>query len=224
MENDYPQPNIRTSSVAYTVWILPLLALVLAFWLIYKNVVDAGIHISVTFPDATGIVANKTPVKFRGMEVGRVKNLTVLEDGSGVIAQIEMDKVTIPYLTDKLHFWLVKPNVGFGGISGLDTLFSGAYIQTDGDEIAKQGNITRYFKALIGAPPVEVPKGLKVFKLVTTNAAGVNPGSLIYHRNIQVGTVHAVQLSDDHQSVEVTITLEPKYRGLVKTSSRVLYI
>ncbi len=220
MELDHPSPKIKTSSVAYTVWLLPIIALILAFWLIYKNFVNAGIQISITFPDATGIVAKKTAVKFRGMEVGKVKKLTVLEDGSGVLASIEMDRETAKYLTDKLNFWLVKPNVGFNGVSGLDTLFSGAYIQMKGDEEAKAGNRTRYFKALVTEPEVEIPKGLLVYHLVTTNAAGVNPGSLIYHRNIQVGSVQDVLLSDDHQSVEVTIAIEPKYNGLVKRASR----
>lgn len=220
MENDYPDPELKTSTITYTVWALPAVALILAFWLIYQNFVNTGINISITFPDASGIIAKKTTIKFRGMEVGRVKTLTVLEDGSGVLAGVEMAKETEPYLTDKLHFWLVKPNVGFGGISGLDTLFSGAYIQVKGDEEAKSGNSTRFYKALVAEPTVDIPKGLKVFKLVTTNASGVNPGSLIYHRNIQVGSVHAVQLSDDNQSVEVTIAIEPKYSGLVKLNSR----
>ncbi|MFT4928439.1 MAG: paraquat-inducible protein B [Phenylobacterium sp.] len=220
MEHDYPDPQVKTSTITYTVWALPIIALILAFWLIYQNFVNTGISISITFPDATGIVAKKTTVKFRGMEVGRVRTLTVLQDGSGVLANIEMAKEMSPYLTDKLHFWLVRPNVGFAGVSGLDTLLSGAYIQLKGDEEAKLGNSTRYYKALVTEPPVDIPQGLVVYKLRTSKAAGVNPGSLVYHRNIQVGSVHGVHLSDDHRSVEVTIAVEPKYSSLVKLTSR----
>ncbi|NQZ11977.1 MAG: MCE family protein, partial [Algicola sp.] len=150
----------------------------------------------------------------------RVRTLTALEDGSGVLASVEMQKDTKPYLTDKLKFWLVKPNVGFSGISGLDTLLSGAYIQVDGSEEVKTGNSTRYFKALVGAPPVDIASGLLVYKLVTSNASGVNKGALIYHRNILVGAVHDVQLSNDNQSVEITIAIEPTFKGLVKRASR----
>ncbi|MCJ8270106.1 MAG: MlaD family protein, partial [Psychrosphaera sp.] len=111
-------------------------------------------------------------------------------------------------------------NVGFSGISGLDTLLSGAYIQVDGSEEVKTGNSTRYFKALVGAPPVDIASGLLVYKLVTSNASGVNKGALIYHRNILVGAVHDVQRSNDNQSVEITIAIEPKFKNLVKRASR----
>jgi paraquat-inducible protein B len=220
VQEDYPEPEIKTSTAAYTVWLLPFIALILAMWLIYKNVTEAGINVFITFPDANGIIAKKTPVKFRGIEVGRVQTLTALEDGSGVLANIEMQQSTEAYLTDKLKFWLVKPNVGFSGVTGLDTLLSGAYIQVDGGEEVKQGNSTRYFKALVGAPPVDIPKDLLVYTLVTNNASGVTAGSLIYHRNIMVGGVRDVKLSDDHQAVVVTIAIEPKFAGLVKLQSR----
>lgn len=220
MAQDYPQPEIKTSKVAYTVWLLPLIALILAIFLIYKNINDRGINIFIEFPDANGIIAKKTAVKFRGIEVGRVMNLTALQDGSGILASIEMQQDTRPYLTDKLKFWLVKPDVGFSGISGLDTLLSGAYIQVDGGQEVLDGNATRYFKALTGAPQLEIPEELDVFTLVTNNAAGVTNGSLVYHRNIVVGGVRHVKLSDDHQAVEVTVAIEPEYKGLVKMNSR----
>lgn len=215
-----PEPQIRVSKTAYTVWLLPFVALLLAMFLIYKNYTNAGIIINVTFPDANGIIAGKTAVKFRGIEVGRVRNLTPLEDGSGVLAQIEMNQDTEAYLTDKLKFWLVKPHVGIGGVSGLETLLSGAYIQVDGGEEVLDGNSSRFFEALVGEPPVDIPTRMLVYKLVTNNAAGINKGALIYHRNIPVGKVYDVKLSDDHQSVEIVAALEPKFKGLVKRSSR----
>jgi paraquat-inducible protein B len=220
VHNDYPEPEIKTSRAAYTVWILPFVALLLALWLIYKNFTDAGIDVYLTLPDANGIIAKKTVVKFRGIEVGRVRDLRALEDGSGILARIEMSKNTEAYLTDKLKFWLVKPNVGFGGITGLDTLLSGAYIQVDGGEEVKQGNSTRYYKAQMGAPEISIPEEMLVYKLVSSQAAGVTNGSLIYHRNINVGRVRHVQLTDDHQAIEITIAISPEYEDLVKWESR----
>ena len=69
--DNIPEPQIRVSKMAYTVWILPFIALVLAMWLIYKNFTNAGIIIHIAFNDANGIVATKTVVRFRGIEVGR---------------------------------------------------------------------------------------------------------------------------------------------------------
>ncbi len=220
MQEQFPQPEVKTSKAAYTVWLLPLVALILAIFLIYKNINERGINVFIEFPDANGIIVKKTAVKFRGIEVGRVVNLTALQDGSGVLASIEMQKDTEPYLTDKLKFWLVRPDVGFSGISGLDTLVSGAYIQVDGGQEVLDGNATRYFKALTGAPQLDIPDEWEVFTLVTNNASGVTTGSLVYHRNIVVGDVRYVKLSDDNQAVEVTVAIEPEFRGLVKMSSR----
>ncbi len=218
-ENNHAMARLKRNSEISVIWLLPLIALAMALILVYRIYSTSGIEVTVTFPDANGIIAHKTVVKYRGMQVGQVKELTLLKDTNGVSATIEMGRGTEPYLTNNLNFWLVKPKVTLNGVSGLDTLVTGAYIQIGGDNLG-QGNSSRFFKALVSPPPTSIPSQLLTYKLVTQDTAGVNPGALIYHRKLEVGSVHNVQLSDDHKAIEITIAINPEYGNLIKRSSR----
>ncbi|WP_018691736.1 PqiB family protein [Algicola sagamiensis] len=216
---EHPKPVIQKESKLSGVWLLPVIALVLATWLLYKGYRDSGIPIKVFFPDAHGIIANKTKVKFRGMEVGRVSKLSLLNDGSGVYVHVEMAKETAPYLTDALKFWLVKPRAGVGGISGLETLVSGAYIQVDAP-FQPTGKEARLFDGLLSPPATEIPEVFVTHRLVSDAAKSISPGVGVYYRKLLVGEVHDVRLDEDLQGVEIIFALEPQYKDLVKEDSR----
>lgn len=220
MSEQLPVAKLKRNADISIVWILPIIALGLALTLVYDYYTQKGVNINVIFPDASGIIEHKTFVKFRGMQVGTVRKLTLMEGAQAVSAVVEMDKDTAQYLTDEASFWLVKPKVTMNGISGLDTIVTGAYIKF---ESHKAGDATQYNKdyvALQSQPSPLIPENASTFTLKANAAEGINPGSLIYHRKLEVGKVHDVQLSDDQQSIDITVIIAPKYQGLIKESSR----
>ena len=130
----HPKANVKKAGSVSMVWFIPILALALGAWLVYKNEHDQGPLITITFDAATGIEAGKTKIKYKDVDLGIVETIDIKEDLSGVIVSARMNKGTMLLLNENTKFWVVKPRVGLEGVSGLNTLLSGAYIGIDSSE------------------------------------------------------------------------------------------
>ena len=126
-----------------SIWIVPFIALIIAGWLAYQFFDKRGPEIKITFPVNEGLIAGQSVLKFRNVPVGKVTNIAVDPESNNVIVTIRMNsKRANAYLTEEARFWIVKPEVGLKGISGLDTLISGTYLNVyskdGGKEFKKQ--------------------------------------------------------------------------------------
>ena len=66
--NQQPEPvTIKRDRGISPLWILPLLALVLAGWLVFKAVNEAGQRIKIHFNDAAGLTAGRTTIRYQGL-------------------------------------------------------------------------------------------------------------------------------------------------------------
>ena len=129
--SDTPNAIVKESRKLSFVWFIPLLALALGAWLVYRHQQDQGPGIEISFKDAAGIAVDKTKIKFRDVELGEIIGVRLSDDLTGVVVSARMAKETAPYLNDNAKFWIVKPRVGTEGVSGLNTLLSGSYIGMD---------------------------------------------------------------------------------------------
>jgi len=197
---------------------LPLIALLIGGWLAWQAYRDSGVDIQVRFLSGEGIVANKTEVIYKGMSVGKVKTLVLDAKGSntGVIATIEMRKEAEPHLTTGTRFWLVKPSVSLAGITGLETLVSGNYIAVSPGE----GEKTKRFTALSEAPPLSDSEPGLHLTLKADRLGSLNRDSPVFYKQIQVGRVKSYRLSDDQDTVEIKVFIEPAYANLVRKHTR----
>lgn len=216
--SDLPTAKTRPASNWSAIWILPLIALLIGGWLAWQAYRQAGVEVQVRFETGEGIVANKTEVMFKGMSVGKVKELVLDADGSdkGVIATLEMNKAADVHLTTGTRFWLVKPSVSLAGISGLETLVSGNYIAVD----PGQGEPTKQFKALAEAPPLSDKEPGLHLTLKAERLGSLNRDSPVFYKQIQVGRVKSYKLSDNHETVEIKLFIEPQYANLVRKHTR----
>ncbi|WP_028944588.1 PqiB family protein [Pseudomonas vranovensis] len=216
--SDLPTAKTRPASNWSAIWILPLIALVIGGWLGWQAYRESGINIQVRFESGEGIVANKTEVVFKGMSVGKVKELVLDDEGSntGVIATIEMNQAAESHLNSGTRFWLVKPSVSLAGITGLETLVSGNYIAVSPGE----GEPTRRFKALDVAPPLSDSEPGLHLTLKADRLGSLNRDSPVFYKQIQVGRVKSYRLAEDQATVEVKVFIEPAYTSLVRKHTR----
>ena len=119
--------KIKTHHRISKVLLIPFLALAIASRMVIDTYVNSGPEITITFADAEGLTIGKTRIKTLNVDVGYVKKVRL--HGNGVIAHIQLDKQVSNLLTADSQFWVVKPRIGSGGISGLGTLMSGSYIE-----------------------------------------------------------------------------------------------
>ncbi|GAC1377194.1 MAG: MlaD family protein [Aquirhabdus sp.] len=199
------------------VWLIPLIALIIGLSLFAKAIIEKGPTISVSFRTADGLQAGKTTVRYKEVDIGLVRRIDLAEDRSHVVVQIELSNAARSFAMDDTKFWVVRPRVGAGGISGISTLLSGAYIGVAG------GKSKKYKDEFVGleAPPVITGEEAgKVYVLRSTDLGSLDTGSPIYYRRINVGQVSAYKLANDGKSVEVQAFIKSPYDRYVTTDTR----
>lgn len=198
------------------VWLLPLVALLVGGWLFYKTESEKGSAITVTFNTADGIEEGKTHVKFRDVTVGTVDRVDITEDLRAVELTLQMVSGTDEYLTDKSRFWVVKPRIGAGGITGLGTLFSGAYIEF---EPSDAGEPQKAFVGLEKPPIVTIDKEGTRFRLKAEALGSISIGAPVYFRQFDIGEITDYKLAEDYSHVEVGIFVSAPYDSYVHTGT-----
>ncbi len=198
------------------IWILPAVALVIGAWLLYKGIVQRPITVIVHFHSAEGITAGKTKVMYKGLPIGYVKEISVDKGMDSVSVILAMSPKTKEGLVTDVKFWIVRPEITAGRISGLETLLSGSYIAV----LPGISKIPcREFQGLDAPPPVpENAPGLHI-KLRTDALNSIQRGSLIYYRDVNVGSVQDYVM-ENGGGIIIDAYIEPEYKNLVKPGSR----
>lgn len=209
------QPVLRKRLIFSPIWFLPLLALCIGGWLLYTSYRDAGIDITIHFQTAEGITPGKTKVIYKGIPVGTVTDVAVDLEKDGVILNLEMDKETKHGLVDDTVFWIVKPEVSAGRISGLETLLSGSYIAVRKGSSSRP---RRHFKGLPTPPPItsDIP-GLHL-TLETDTLYSLQRGSHVYSRNLKIGVVDNYRL--ENGIITVDLFIKPEFTHLIREGTR----
>ncbi|NRA60867.1 MAG: MCE family protein, partial [Psychrobium sp.] len=123
------QADIKSHNRISKVWLIPFVAFAMSAWMVLDTYYNSGPDIVITFDNAKGLKAGKTRIKTRNVDVGYVDQVLLNDDKSGVIVHVKLDKQVEDLLHDNADFWVVSPKIGRGGISGLSTITSGAYIE-----------------------------------------------------------------------------------------------
>lgn len=216
--NEMPEPTKKRSRWKPSlIWIIPLVALIIALSLAIKAYLNTGPVIEVEFRTAEGLEAGKTTVRFRQVNIGLVRQIDLAQDHSKVIAKIELRKDASNFAAKDSRFWVVRPRVGVGGVSGIETLLSGAYIEVDG---GKSEDKKLEFQGLENPPVITSDVPGKVFFLKANDLGSLDFGSPIYYRRINVGQVTAYNLSKDGQSVELQTFIRAPYDKFVTQDAR----
>lgn len=198
------------------IWILPLIALGIGGWLLYSSYHDAGIKCTIHFDNAEGITVDKTEVRYKGVAMGLVKDVTVDKKLRGVTLLVMMKRKARSSLVADSKFWIVRPEISAGKVSGLDTLLSGSYI-------AMRPGISTVaatsFQGLSG-PPALSPHtpGLNV-TLKADALFSLQRGSPVYAKNLKIGEVQDYHLARDN-SIVIAVHIRPKFSRLIRTGTR----
>lgn len=214
-----PAPTIvsRKRSLPSVVWLVPLIALAVGVSLVVNSLLQAGPHITIEFRTAEGLEAGKTEVRYKEVVVGHVDAVSLSEDRKRVIASVRLVRSAASLAVEDTNFWVVRPRIGVGGISGLATLVSGAYIGADA------GVSTEDRKSFVG---LEVPPFVlrgepgRSFVLRAPDLGSLDVGSPIFYRRTRVGRVVGYTLDAEKDELLVQIFVEAPYERLVNNRSR----
>jgi paraquat-inducible protein B len=121
------------------------------------------------------------------------------------------------WLTENTRFWVVTARVAGGEVSGLATIFSGAYIGVDP---VLEGRRARRFTGLDVPPIVTADQPGTHFKLVSHQAGSVPLGTPVTFRKVRVGEVVASELDASGDFVNVQIFVHAPHDERVRTATR----
>lgn len=212
------QAEVRTRRLNFSlVWIVPILALLVGASLVVRNYLEKGPVISISFRTGEGLVAHKTQVRYRSVVIGEVSSVELAGDRRSVVAKVELSKEAESFATQGARYWVVRPRIGAGGVSGVDTLLSGAFIGADAGE-SKIPEKT--FTGLESPPPVTYGEKGKRFLLSADDLGSLDIGSSIYYRRIPVGEVVSYALKEDGEGVDIGVFVQAPYDAFVTTNTR----
>jgi paraquat-inducible protein B len=214
--DELPEIVVQKKGGFSIVWIIPIVAALVGGWLAYKTISEKGPTITITFEDGSGLEAGKTKVKYKSIEVGTVKSVDIIPDLSGVVVTAELGKTAEIHMTENTLFWVVRPLIGLGGISGLDTLVSGAYIGID----PRPGPPTQTFTGLEKPPGVTRDDEGAKFQLRAENLGSSSPGAPIFYHDFPVGRILDTRLQEDGTGAVVDIFIEAPHHLRVRDTSR----
>ena len=217
--NDLPEARaVRKKgwSVQF-IWLIPILAALIGGWLVVKGIMDKGPTITITFKTAEGLEAGKTKVKYKSVDVGEVKGISLGGRGKDVLVTVELVKEAESRLVEDTRFWVVRPRIAGGMVSGLGTLFSGSYIGVDpGNSVTKR----REYVGLEVAPIITGDVPGRQFILRAETLGSLQVGSPIFFRQEAVGSVVAHELNEDGQGVTFKIFVNAPFDQYVHDTTR----
>lgn len=200
------------------VWLVPLVALAISLWAAWQNYADRGTLITISFENAAGISTGETMIKYRDVTIGEVENVEFSEGLTDVLVHARIDKTVAPFLDDDAQFWVVRPDVSVRGITGLETVLSGVFIEGNWDTEAdvaqtqfvgmEQPNLTRANQ-----------RGIRVV-LRADDGGSIAAGAPILHKGIEVGYLEKPELSFNGRQVIVNAFIESPYDRRITSSTR----
>ena len=199
------------------VWIVPIIAVLVGISLVVHSILQEGPTITVTFKTGSGLTANKTEVKYRNVVIGQVSEVELSNDQKSVNATIKLAKQAESFTREDSQFWVVRPRIGAGGVSGIDTLLSGDYI---GADIGQANARAKNFKGLENPPPITYGEPGKRFMLNTPDLGSLDIGSPVYYRKIPVGQVVAYTLDADGKGVNIEVFIHSPNDAFVTENTR----
>jgi paraquat-inducible protein B len=216
-DSAYRRAVTRRSRRISIIWLVPVVALLIGAWLAWDTLSKQGPTITVQFDSAEGLQAGQSQLKYKDIVFGTVKKLELTPDKWHVVVTIETTREAEPLLTDKTVFWVVKPRLFAGSISGLSTVLSGSYVGL----VPGQGGAKKHdFVGQEDPPVLEEHTPGRVFELKSPRIGSISTGSTIFYRGIEVGEVLGWDVSHMAESVTIRAFVRAPYDAYVRDETR----
>ena len=211
-----PGPEILTRRRFPLVWLIPIAATLIGIAMLVQSWLSSGPRVRIEFAQAQGLTAGKTHVSYKDVVVGTVSTVSLSEDRTGVVATVDFTRDARDLLKDDTRFWIVRPQIGAAGISGIETLLSGVYIALDP---GTTGRAQTHYKGMNDAPMVTRGTAGKRFLLKAADIGSLYVGAPVYFHHLKAGRLVSYQMSSD-KSLDIRIFIDAPYDQLVHPTTR----
>ncbi|MBK5054008.1 MCE family protein [Burkholderia sp. R-69927] len=196
---------------------VPMVALLIAGWLVVQSVMKSGPTITIRFSTGEGIEAGKTKIKFKNVDIGVIKSVELSGDHKTVIASAEMSRNAASMLVDDTRFWVVRPRISGGTVSGIGTLLSGSHV---GMDIGSAQKTRSDFVGLESPPVLASGTPGREFVLKSDNLGSLDIGSPVFFRRLQVGQIVSFALDPEGAGMIIHVFINAPYDRYVTDDTR----
>jgi paraquat-inducible protein B len=212
---ELPKARIRRRRLFRLVWVMPLIALAVAVYLVWAHLRSLGPEIKLRFADASGLRVGQTQVIYRGVQVGEVSKIELSDDHKQAVVTARLHKSARAIASEGAVFWIVRPQIGLNQITGLSTVLSGPEIQV----LPGKGETAQAEFRGLDNPPValDVP-GLRLV-LRAERPKGIRVNTPVNYRGVEVGMVERITLAPNAASADIHIVVRSRYAALVRAGS-----
>jgi paraquat-inducible protein B len=209
-----PKAQISKSRFNWFLWFIPVAAALLCAWYVCQDIIFVGPTIMIYFQNAEGLQEKNSLVQYRGVKVGEVETLKLTQDRQRVGVKVQLDTSAGSIAQEGSTFWIVRPELKLGAVSGLRTIVLGNYIAVQPGHGAR----TNIF---IGAEnePIEPIQALDIV-LLATKLDSLQQQSPVFYRGVKVGEVLDCRLSNDARKVLIQARIDQNYAPLVRMNSK----
>lgn len=197
------------------IWIVPIVAALVSVYLVYQRVHDMGPAITIRFKDGGGLRTGVTPIKYRGVAIGQIDNVELTHDHQFVLATAHLHRSDSTVANEGARFWIVRPQVGLGNVTGLSTVLTGPEIHM----LPGTGKARKDFVGLENPPTDLDHQGLTI-TLHGTRLGPLKVSSPVFYRGIVVGTIETVQLGADATGVDLQVHIPKAFVPLIRTETK----
>jgi paraquat-inducible protein B len=199
------------------VWLVPLVAILIAGWLAVQSIMQKGPTITISFSTGEGIEAGKTKIKFKNVDIGTIKSVALSDDHKTVLANAEMSRNASSMLVDDTRFWVVRPRISGGTVSGIGTLLSGSHI---GMDVGAAKKARSDFVGLESPPVLASGAPGREFVLESENLGSLDIGSPVFFRRLQVGQIVSYALDPEGKGMTLHVFVNAPYDKFVTNDTR----
>ena len=171
--------------------------------------------ITIVFDDVEGLQVNFSQLTYKGVNVGKVTNVRLNEKQQvEVKALIYSDFAS--FAKEETVYYLKKPRISLQEVAN-----AGSTVMAVNIGVIKSDNqvVQTKFEGLSGQPSVETSHFGTVFKVEDITASSVNVDAPVYYKNVQIGKVSKIDLSEDGSKVVVDCLIYDKYKKLIRKNS-----
>lgn len=212
---ELPKARIRRRRLFRLVWVVPIIALGVAAYLVWAHMRSLGPEITLRFSDASGLRVGQTPVIYRGVQVGEVSRIELSDDHKQAVVTARLHKSARAIATEGAVFWIVRPQIGLNQITGLSTVLSGPEIQV---LPGKGETAVSEFRGLDNPPVGLEVAGLRLV-LRAERPKGIRVNTPVNYRGVEVGMVERISLAPNSASADIHILVRSRYAPLVRAGS-----
>lgn len=217
MDNNKGEAKIQKIKSWSPVWIFPIITALIGAWILFYHYSHQGPQVVLITTNAEGIEGGKTTIKSRSVDVGIVESAVLSDDLHHVRITARLNSGMEKLLSKDSAFWVVKPQIGRDGVSGLGTLLSGAYIEL---QPGSQGERLEQY-SLLDAPPLAPPdaKGIRI-TLDSKKAGQLNPGDPVLFRGYRVGSVETSHFDTNKRMITYQLFIAAPNDRLITSNVR----